>query len=55
MISLKRWREQDGFSQSDALKVLNNMASTLGLHGTTAAPDPRLVEQATFYIVGSVP
>jgi transcriptional regulator with XRE-family HTH domain len=23
-ISLKRWREQNGFSQSDAVKVLNN-------------------------------
>ena len=24
IISLKRWREQNGFSQSDAVKVLNN-------------------------------
>jgi hypothetical protein len=33
------------------------MPSTLRLHCTTAPPDPRLVEQATFYIVivGSVP
>jgi hypothetical protein len=24
IVSLKRWREQNGFSQSDAVKVLNN-------------------------------
>jgi DNA-binding transcriptional regulator YiaG len=24
IISLKHWREQNGFSQSDAVKVLNN-------------------------------
>jgi hypothetical protein len=24
IISLKRWREQNGFSQSDAVKVLKN-------------------------------
>jgi hypothetical protein len=39
IISLKRWREQNGFSQSDAVKVLNNsgIPVTLDSHGSLRA------------------